>query len=94
MATIAPGGGVGRHRHNGSAYHIELENVANSRNQDLKTLEIDQISRKYMAAERASEGYIVVFDARTTVGETAVFREHETENKKIKSLVMGIGRPN
>ncbi len=112
-----------------SAYHVELENVVNSRNQDLKTLvdmgryfsifaprqsgkttfyyvkinrsklqttldkAIDQISRKYMATERASEGYIVVFDAKTTVGETAVFGEHEAGGKKITSLVMGIGRP-
>ncbi len=54
---------------------------------------IIQISRKYMSTERVNEGYIVIFDLKTTVGESAVFREHEAGSKEISSLVMGIGRP-
>ncbi len=54
---------------------------------------INQISRKYMATERADEGYIVIFDLKTTVGESPVSRGHQAGDKELSSLVMGIGRP-
>ncbi len=54
---------------------------------------VDQITRKYMATERVDEGYIVIFDLKTTVGESPVYSRRRSGDKEISSLVMGIGRP-
>jgi len=59
-----------------------------------KTVEkaIDQLCGKYLLTERASEGYVVIFDLKTMVGEVSTQRKHIVEGKEILSFNIGIGR--
>jgi stage III sporulation protein SpoIIIAA len=59
-----------------------------------KTVEkaIDQLCGKYLLTERANEGYVVVFDHKTMVGEVSTPRKHIVEAKEILSFNIGIGR--
>jgi len=60
-----------------------------------KTIEkaIDQLCSKYLLTEQANEGYVVVFDVKTMVGELCTPRVHSVKNKEILSFNIGIGRP-
>ncbi len=53
---------------------------------------IDQLCGKYLLTERADEGYVVVFDLKTIVGELCTPRKHIVEGKEILSFNIGIGR--
>ena len=53
---------------------------------------IDQLCGKYLLTERANEGYIVIFDPKTTVGELCTPQERLAQGKKILIFNIGIGR--
>ncbi|MBC2694924.1 MAG: hypothetical protein HF982_06555 [Desulfobacteraceae bacterium] len=51
---------------------------------------IDQFCGKYLLTERAYEGYVVIFDLKTTVGELCTPQKRLVQGKKI--LIFNIGR--
>jgi len=53
-----------------------------------KTVEkaIDQLCGKYLLTEQADEGYVVIFDLKTTVGELCTPQKHIVEGKEILSF--------
>ena len=53
---------------------------------------IDQLCSKYLLTERANEGYVVIFDPKTTVGELCTPQERLVQGKKILIFNIGIGR--
>ena len=53
---------------------------------------IDQLCGKYLLTEQVDEGYVVVFDLKTIVGELCTPRKHQAEGKEILSFNIGIGR--
>ena len=53
---------------------------------------IDQLCSKYLLTERANEGYLVVFDVKTMVGELCTPQKHQVKEKEILSFNIGIGR--
>jgi len=53
---------------------------------------IDQLCSKYLLTERANEGYVVVFDLKTMVGEVSTPQKRLVEGKEILSFNIGIGR--
>lgn len=52
-----------------------------------------QVSRKYLASEGVDEGYLVIFDTQTSVGNMCKPQHHHSERKKVTSFTIGIGRP-
>jgi len=54
---------------------------------------ITQVSEKYLASESVDEGYLVMFDIKTQVGEDCEPLHHPAGNKKVTSFTIGIGRP-
>jgi len=54
---------------------------------------IAQVSEKYLASESVDEGYLVIFDLKTPVGEECKPGHHPAGNKKVTSFTIGIGRP-
>ena len=79
--------------YNGYKYIIETK--INRSNLD-KTIEkaTDQLCGKYLLTERADEGYVVVFDLKTVVGEISTPQKHVVKGKEILSFNIGIGRKN
>jgi len=59
-----------------------------------RTLEkaLSQLSEKYLLTERVDEGYIIIFDPKTKVGEACIPEKHLLEGKEISSFTIGIGR--
>ena len=59
-----------------------------------KTIEkaINQLCSKYLLTEQANEGYVVVFDIKTVVGELCTPQKHIIEEKEILIFNIGIGR--
>jgi AAA domain-containing protein len=53
---------------------------------------IDQLCSKYLLTERADEGYVVIFDPKTTVGELCTPQERLVQGKKILIFNIGIGK--
>ena len=53
---------------------------------------IDQLCGKYFLTGRANEGYVVIFDSKTTVGELCTPQERLVQGKKILIFNIGIGR--
>lgn len=53
---------------------------------------ITQVSKKYLASESAHEGYLIVFDTKTPVGEDCEPRYHEAGDKRITSFTIPIGK--
>jgi hypothetical protein len=53
---------------------------------------ITQVSRKYLASESAHEGYLIVFDTKTPVGEDCEPKYHEAGDKRITSFTIAIGK--
>jgi hypothetical protein len=51
-----------------------------------------QVSAKYLASEAAHEGYLVIFDTRTPVGEECEPQDHETGGKKITAFIIAVGK--
>jgi len=55
---------------------------------------LTQVSTKYLASEAAHEGYLVIFDTRTHVGEECEPQGHETGGKKVTAFIIAVGRTN
>jgi len=53
---------------------------------------ITQVSTKYLASESAHEGYLIVFDTKTPVGEDCDLKYHEAGDKRITSFTIAIGK--
>ncbi|MCP4151896.1 MAG: hypothetical protein GY757_29410, partial [bacterium] len=53
---------------------------------------IAQLSEKYLATENSANGYLIVFDAKTTAGTKCKQRKHLSNGKKITSFIIGIGQ--
>ena len=53
---------------------------------------LEQLAEKYLLPERVSQGYIVMFDPKTRVGELCTPQKHILEGKEILSFNIGIGR--
>jgi GTPase SAR1 family protein len=53
---------------------------------------INQLSDRYLASQRADEGYLVVFDVKTPAGEECQPQYHEAGNKKITGFTIAIGK--
>jgi hypothetical protein len=51
---------------------------------------LTQVSTKYLASEAAHEGYLVIFDTRTPVGEECEPQGHETRSKKVTAFIIAI----
>jgi hypothetical protein len=54
---------------------------------------INQLSEKYLASESVEEGYLVIFDIKTQIGDQCEPRPHQAGDKKVTSFTIGIGRP-
>lgn len=54
---------------------------------------LEQLSTRYLATEGEGEGYLVIFDTGTMVGTPCKTQVHETGDKTICSLIIGVGRP-
>jgi hypothetical protein len=52
---------------------------------------IMQVAQKYLATESAAEGYLVIFDTKTHAGAVCKPRDHQEEDKKVTSFIIGIG---
>ena len=50
-----------------------------------------QVAQKYLATESAAEGYLVIFDPKTHAGAICKPQEHQEEDKKVTSFIIGIG---
>ncbi|MBC2696330.1 MAG: hypothetical protein HF982_13855 [Desulfobacteraceae bacterium] len=59
-----------------------------------KTIEkaIDQLCSKYLLTEHMNEGYVVIFDLKTRVGELCTPQKHKLEGKEILNFNIGIGK--
>jgi hypothetical protein len=70
-----------------------IETKINRSNID-KTIDkaVEQVCGKYLLTEKAKEGYVVVFDVKTRVGEVGAPQKHIMEGKEILSFNIGIGR--
>ncbi len=55
---------------------------------------IAQVSKKYLATEAISEGYLVIFDTRTPVGTECEPQYHQIKDKQVISFIIGIGGNN
>lgn len=75
----------------GRKYTIETK--INRANID-KTIDraVEQLCRKYLLTEKAEEGYVVVFDVKTNVGEMRAPQKRLVEGKEILIFEIGIGR--
>ena len=56
------------------------------------TKAIDQLCGKYLLTEQVDEGYVVIFDLKTKVGELCSPQRHAVDEKEILSFNIGIGR--
>jgi hypothetical protein len=76
----------------GNKYIVETKvnrqsNISRTLNQG-----IAQVAGKYLAPEFCHEGYLVVFDTKTRVGETCEPRYYPAGDKKVTGFIIGIGR--
>ena len=51
---------------------------------------IRQLSEKYLASEKTSEGYLVIYDTRTPVGTRCEPRYYRTGDRRVTSFTIGI----
>jgi hypothetical protein len=75
----------------GSKYIIETKVNRHNLTRTLKE-GVTQVARKYLTAESTHDGYLVIFDVKTPIGEASEPQHHRVENKKVTSLIIGIGR--
>ena len=70
-----------------------IETKINRANID-KTIDraVEQICGKYLLTEKAEEGYVVVFDVKTKVGEMRAPQKRMVKGKEILIFEIGIGR--
>ena len=76
----------------GHKYIIETK-LNRSKLQTTLEKALDQISRKYLLTERVHEGYLVLFDLKTTVGEHYDPQRSLIRGKEIVSFLIGIRKP-
>lgn len=53
---------------------------------------LEQLTEKYLLPERIDQGYIVLFDPKTRVGELCTPQVHQIEDKEILSFNIRIGK--
>ena len=53
---------------------------------------VEQICGKYLLTEKALEGYVVVFDVKTKVGDVRTPQKRQIEGKEVLIFEIGIGR--
>ncbi|NIM18615.1 MAG: hypothetical protein GTO45_42105 [Candidatus Aminicenantes bacterium] len=53
---------------------------------------IRQLSSKYLASEKTTEGYLVIYDTKTLVGAVCEPQHHQAGDKKVTSFTIGIGK--
>jgi hypothetical protein len=53
---------------------------------------VEQICGKYLLSEMAEEGYVIVFDVKTHVGEVRAPQSRFLEGKEVLIFEIGIGR--
>ena len=53
---------------------------------------VEQICGKYLLTEKAVEGYVVVFDVKTKVGEVRTPQKRQVEGKERLIFEVGIGK--
>jgi len=75
----------------GHRYVIETK-ISRSHGDQALSKAIDQLCGKYLLTEQADEGYIVIFDLKTRVGELCTPQKHIVAGKEILSFTIGIGR--
>jgi hypothetical protein len=76
----------------GNKYIIETKvnrqsNISRTLNQG-----VAQVAGKYLAPEFCHDGYLVVFDTKTRVGETCEPRYYPAGDKKVTGFIIAIGR--
>ncbi len=79
--------------HNGRKYIIETKVNRYEDIDDMIEEGLDQLTGKYLATESESEGYLVIFDTRTTVGTTYKQKDHKVKGRTVTSFTISIGRP-
>jgi len=75
----------------GHKYIIETK-INRSHGDQALNRAMDQLCRKYLLTEQADEGYIVIYDVKTTVGEVGTPQRHKVEGKEVTVFNIGIGR--
>ncbi len=75
----------------GHKYIIETK-INRSTGDRITKKAIDQLCGKYLLTEQANEGYVVIFDLKTKVGELCTPKKHVVQGKKILIFNIGIGR--
>ncbi len=75
-------------------YKYIIETKVNRQSKVTRTLNqgVAQISGKYLATEFCQEGYLVIFDTKTSVGETVDFQYFPVKDKKVTAFIIAIGR--
>jgi len=75
-------------------YKYIIETKVNRQSRITRTLDqgVAQISRKYLATEFCHEGYLVIFDSKTPVGETCDPQYFPVGEKKVTAIIIAIGR--
>jgi len=75
-------------------YKYIIETKVNRQSRITRTLDqgVAQISGKYLATESCHEGYLVVFDTKTPVGETCDPQYFPVGNKKVTAIIIAVGR--
>ncbi|UCH97485.1 MAG: hypothetical protein JSV88_11705, partial [Candidatus Aminicenantes bacterium] len=70
-----------------------IETKVNHQDDITRTLQqgIRQVAQKYLATESATGGYLVIFDTKTHAGAVCKPGEHQEEDKKVISFIIGIG---
>lgn len=76
----------------GKRYIIETK-VNHGKLDRTVTQGVKQVVEKYLASEHCQEGYLVVFDPKTPVGEECEPQYHKKNGKKIIGYIIGIGCP-
>ena len=76
----------------GKKYIIETK--VNRQSNITRTLNqgVAQVSGKYLATEFCHEGYLVIFDTKTPVGETIDPQYFPVGDKKVTTIIIAIGR--
>jgi hypothetical protein len=74
-----------------SVYIIETkvnrQNLTRTLNQGM-----EQLAGKYLASEYCPEGYLVIYDTKTPIGEGCEPQYHQVGEKKITSFIIGIAK--
>ena len=74
-----------------SVYIIETkvnrQNLTRTLNQGM-----EQLAEKYLASEYCPEGYLVIYDTKTPIGEGCEPQYHQVGEKKITSFIIGIAK--